>query len=57
MKVAFALIAIFWWIAVWGLSDLLTENWSRSEKFYLYIAILIGVALVVQLVPSIMDRL
>ena len=57
MKVTFALIAIFWWIAVWGLSDLLTENWSRSEKFYLYIAILIGVAVVVQLFPSIMDRL
>ncbi len=36
MKLLTALLVIVWWICIWGLSDLLTENWSREEKFVGY---------------------
>jgi len=57
MQIAFALIAVFWWIAVWGLSDLLTENWSRKAKFQLYITMLVFVGIVILLFPALVNRL
>jgi hypothetical protein len=56
MQIAFAALAIFWWIAVWGLSDLLTENWSESARFWYYICLLALVAFVVVLKPDIVQR-
>jgi len=56
MQIAFALIAVFWWIAVWGLSDLLTEDWTREQKFQLYIGMLCSIALLVFFVPTIVKR-
>jgi hypothetical protein len=56
MQIAFAALAIFWWIAVWGLSDLLTENWSESARFWYYIGLLTLVAFVVVLKPDIVQR-
>jgi len=56
MQIAFALIAVFWWIAVWGLSDLLTEDWTRQSKFQLYISTLIMIGIIVWIFPSIVKR-
>jgi len=56
MQIAFAALAIFWWIAVWGLSDLLTENWSEFARFWYYIGLLTLVAFVVVLKPDIVQR-
>lgn len=57
MKILFALVAVFWWIALWGLSDLLTESWTREQKFRLYIGILVAIAVIVYLFPDMLDRL
>jgi len=57
MQIAFALIAVFWWIAIWGLSDLLTEGWSRESKFKLYVAILAAIAVIIRFVPHVLTRL
>ena len=57
MKIVFAILAIFWWIAIWGLSDLLTESWTREQKFRLYVGILIVIAMIVYVFPDLMDRL
>lgn len=57
MQIAFALIVVFWWIAIWGLSDLLTETWTREEKLRLYVAMLIFVAIIVTVFPDILARL
>ena len=57
MQIAFALIVIFWWIAIWGLSDLLTEQWTREQKLRLYVAMLVVVAIVVIIFPEILARL
>jgi len=56
MQILFAVIAIFWWIAIWGLKDILVEHWSREEKFYLYISILAVVAMIVLMYPDIIKR-
>lgn len=56
MQILFALIAIFWWIAIWGLKDILVEHWTRTEKFYLYISILSFVGIIVYVFPDIIKR-
>jgi hypothetical protein len=56
MQIAFALIAVFWWIAIWGLSDLLTEDWSRTQKFELYVAMLMAIGAIVWMFPSTIKR-
>ena len=56
MQIAFAVIAVFWWIAVWGLSDLLVEDWTRESRFQLYIATLAVIAIIVWYYPKIVRR-
>ena len=56
MQILFTIIAIFWWIAIWGLKDILVESWSRTEKFYLYISILSFVGIIVYVFPDIIKR-
>jgi len=57
MQIAFATIAIFWWIAVWGLSDVLTQDWSNDEKITLYVAIIAIISVIVFIKPSIIERI
>jgi len=57
MQILFALIAIFWWIAIWGIHDILVENWSKEQKIYLYISIIGLVGIIVLLFPNIVKRL
>jgi hypothetical protein len=56
MQIIFAIIAIFWWIAIWGLTDILVEKWSREEKIYLYVSILVIVSIIVYNFPKIVKR-
>jgi hypothetical protein len=56
MQIAFAVIAVFWWIAVWGLSDLMVEDWTREAKFHLYVATLVMIAIIVWFYPNIVRR-
>jgi hypothetical protein len=57
MQILFAVIAIFWWIAIWGLKDILVENWSKEQKIYLYISIIGLVGIIVLMFPDIVKRL
>ena len=57
MQIVFAIIAIFWWIAIWGLHDILVEEWSKEQKFYLYVTILVLVSIIVLIFPNIIKRL
>ena len=56
MQIAFALIAIFWWISVWGLFDIATEEWSRESKIKLYIGMLVVISIIVWFFPAIVKR-
>lgn len=57
MRIAFALVVVFWWIAIWGLVDLYTEDWSRTEKAQGYIGILLVITLICVLCPRALQRL
>jgi len=56
MQIAFAIIAVFWWIALWGLSDIMVEDWTRESKIKLYTATLVCIGIIVWLFPDIVKR-
>jgi hypothetical protein len=56
MQIIFAIIAVFWWIAIWGLKDILVEDWSKEQKIYLYLSFLFLVTIVVFIYPDIIKR-
>ena len=56
MQIAFAVIAVFWWIALWGLSDIATEDWTRESKIYLYVSTLCVISVIVAAYPDIVRR-
>jgi hypothetical protein len=56
MQIAFAVIAVFWWIALWGLSDIATEDWTRESKIYLYVSTLCVISIIVAAYPDIVRR-
>ena len=56
MQILFAIVALFWWIAVWGLKDLLIEHWTKQEKMYFYLVILALIGLIVWRFPHIVGR-
>jgi hypothetical protein len=53
----FIVIAVAWWIGMWGLSDLLTEDYTREQKFTYYISLLAVVSLMFVVFPKSIDRL
>ena len=56
MQILFAVIVIFWWIAIWGLKDILVEDWTREQQIYLYVTMMSFVAIFVFLFPDIIKR-
>ena len=57
MQIAFALIAVFWWVAIWGLIELMVEGWTRKQRFALYIAMVALILVMAQIFPEFADRL
>lgn len=57
MQIAFALISVFWWVAIWGLIELMVEGWSRSQRFMLYMAMIALILVMTQLFPKFAERL
>lgn len=57
MQIAFALVAVFWWVAIWGLIELITETWTKKGRFMLYIAMIALILIMTQLFPKFAERL
>lgn len=57
MQIAFAVIAVFWWIAIWNLFDIAVEDWTTEQRIHLYVGMLVVVAVIVLLFPEIVTRL
>lgn len=57
MNVLGALVIVFWWVATWGLSDLIVEGWTRKSRVLFYTGLLAGVSVVFYVEPRILDRL
>jgi len=57
MQIAFATVAIFWWIAIWGLSDIFTEEWTKERKVQLYVSMIVGVLIIIWMFPNIVHKI
>ena len=55
-QLAFALIAVMWWVATWGLTDLMIEGWSRQRKFVFFISLLGLILILLQFFPEILPK-
>ena len=55
-KLGFTLIPVFWWIALWGLTELATEGWGRTARTQLYLAILVGVGIATLYWPELAEH-
>jgi hydrogenase/urease accessory protein HupE len=56
MALILATMVILWWIAVWGLFDMLILHLTRSEKAILYAILLIGILIILQMNPELINN-
>jgi hypothetical protein len=49
-------LVILWWIAVWGLFDMLILHLTRGEKAVIYTVLLIGILILLQLNPELLEH-
>ena len=57
MKLIIALLIIFWWVAVWGLFDIYTENKTKNEKICIYVVIILTILAILLFFPEFVNHL
>lgn len=57
MTIIFALVAIVWWIAIWGLFDLITKDYTDNEKTKIYLIMIGLVIIIVCFFPHVLSHL
>jgi len=57
MKLIIALLIIFWWVAVWGLFDIYTENKTKNEKLCIYVVIIVTIIVILFFFPEFVNYL
>jgi hypothetical protein len=57
MKVIAVIIVVFWWIAIWGIFDILTEHKSKYEKMEIYTAIIVTIIIIIIIFPHMLDHI
>jgi len=57
MKLIIALLIIFWWVAVWGLFDIYTENKTKNEKLCIYVVIIVTIIAILLFFPEFVNYL
>ena len=57
MKAFVALVIVLWWVAAWGLTDLIVEGWARRSRVVFYAGLLTFVSIVFTIEPQLLDRL
>lgn len=57
MKAFVALVIVLWWVAAWGLTDLIVEGWTRRSRVVFYAGLLTFVSIVFTIEPQLLDRL
>ena len=50
-------MVLFWWIAIWGVFDILIEHKSNDEKMKIYTAIIVVIAIIIIIFPHMLDHL
>jgi len=56
-KLAFALVAVLWWVAMWGLIDLFIHDWTKMSKFIFYLTLLGIIFILIYVFPDILQVL
>lgn len=57
MKFIIALLIVFWWIALWNIFDIYTEDKTKNEKLCIYFIMLGIVIAVLCLFPEFVNHL
>ena len=57
MQFIWAILIIFWWIAIWGLFDMYTENKTKNEKIKIYLIILGIIISIICFNPQLIKRI
>lgn len=57
MILMFALIVIFWWIAIWGLFELTIKDYTDNDKAKVYLFIIAIIIIIVCFFPRILYHL
>jgi len=52
MRLLVVVMVIFFWISIWGLSDILVTRWTSEEKITYYLSILAVIAVIVITDPT-----
>jgi len=52
MRIIIVIMVVFFWIAIWNLTDIYTNDWSEYQRTILYLGMLAVVGLIVILDPS-----
>jgi len=57
MTIVFAILATLWWLAIWGIFELYTKEYSDDEKLRTYITILGVVCITIAFFPKVLTHL
>jgi len=52
MRIIFVLMVVFFWIAMWNLSDIYTSTWTVEQRINLYLGMLAVIGVIVLMDPS-----
>lgn len=55
MKLIYAFLGVFWWIAIWGIFELHTADKTKEERMKIYTTILMCLLIVACIVPAFVD--
>jgi hypothetical protein len=56
MTLIFALIVTMWWIAIWGLFELATKDYTDNEKAKIYFVIIALVIVTICFFPRVLNH-
>lgn len=57
MTILFAILATLWWLAIWGIFEILTKNYTDKQKLIIYIFMLGLILCIIAFFPRILDHL
>lgn len=57
MTIFFVILATLWWLAIWGLFEILTKHYTEEEKLRTYIIILGIVFITIAFFPQALNHL
>jgi hypothetical protein len=56
-KLALAIIALLWWVAMWGLIELSIEDLTKKQRFIVFISFLGIVIILLQIFPHALNTI